>query len=52
MQPVQTNPILIRGGRVRDPVTPAPKNVDLFVENGRIAPNGAGGSAPPRASFT
>ena len=31
MQPVQTNPILIRGGRVHDAVTPEPKLVDLLL---------------------
>ena len=46
MQPVQTNPILIRGGRVHDAVTPEPKLVDLLLENGRIAAIGAGLAAP------
>ena len=46
MQPVQTNPILIRGGRVHDAVTPEPKLVDLLLESGRIAAIGAGLAAP------
>ena len=46
MQPVQTNPILIRGGRVHDAVTPEPKLVDLLLESGRITAIGAELAAP------
>ena len=46
MYPIQTKPILIRGGRVHDAVTPGAKAVDLLLQNGKIAAIGAGLTAP------
>ena len=33
-------PLLVRGGRVHDAVHPEPQQIDLLLENGRIAHSG------------
>ena len=35
-------PLLVRGGRVHDAVHPEPQQIDLLLENGRIAESGRG----------
>ena len=34
-------PLLVRGGRVHDAVHPEPQQIDLLLENGRIAESGS-----------
>ena len=42
MQPTQKNPVVIRGGLVYDAVSREPRQVDLLLENGKIAAIGTG----------
>ena len=43
---MQTKPVLIRGGRVHDAVHPDPQNIDLLLQDGKIAAMGADLDAP------
>lgn len=42
MQPTQKTPVVIRGGLVYDAVSREPRQVDLLLENGKIAAIGTG----------
>lgn len=46
MQPTQKNPVVIRGGLVYDAVSREPRQVDLLLENGKIAAIGTGLALP------
>ena len=46
MQPAQKNPVVIRGGLVYDAVSREPRQVDLLLENGKIAAIGTGLALP------
>lgn len=46
MQPTQKNPVVLRGGLVYDAVSREPRQVDLLLENGKIAAIGTGLALP------
>lgn len=46
MQPTQKNPVVIRGALVYDAVSREPRQVDLLLENGKIAAIGTGLALP------